>query len=203
MVWISTAPGHASNMRPLRNDIGDESSERLQLIVKRYLAGEPLAPDELPAIIYGAPHAQEKDFRFPDLFSGYGFWIVSGSAADVLRQFDLGGGGLHPVRVLKTDRQTPVKGEWFCLNFGNCTQAFSSELSKNVEPRSAGKWIVRAKLSDEDVTVGSVALNGPDVWIDPNMRDVFFLGEALGQALKKAKADKGFFLKKCRVVEGA
>lgn len=203
MVWISTAPGHASNLRPLRNDIGDESSERLQAIVKRNEAGEPLAPDELPNLIYGAPHADEKDYRFPDLFYGYGFWVVSKSAADVLRQFDLGSGGFYPVRVLRKDLQTPVEGEWFCLNFGNRKDAFSAEESRNVEPRSAGKWTVRAKFSDEDVAVGSVALKGPDIWIDPKMRSVFFLGEALGQALKTAKADKGFFLKKCRVVEGA
>ena len=45
-------------------------------------------------------------YRLPHLFYGYGYWVVSGVAADILRTFDLGRGGLYPVRVLKKDRRT-------------------------------------------------------------------------------------------------
>ena len=199
-IWISTAPGHASNMRPLRNDVAEADSERLQAIVKRREAGEPLGRDELPSAIFGAPHAQEKDFRLPDLFYGYGYWIVSSEAADVLRQFDLGRGGLYPVEVLKSDRQTAVEGEWFCLDFGNRKEALLPEQSARLKTFPVDRWAPPFVTKDGMVAVAHVATQGADIWVDPLLTDAFFLGAGLGKALKKAKADKGFFLARCRVI---
>lgn len=201
--WISTAPAHASNLRPLRNSFAKESTSLeapLREISAKIKEGLPLQPNEIPAEIFGAPDAKEKDYKLPDLFSAYGFWAVSQRAAEVIRQFDLGSGGLYPVKVLKNDRQTPVEGEWFCINFGNCKDSFIPEDSLNVAARTAGQWITRAVFSDEDVALNSLSLLGPDVWIEPKMRSAIFFSANLGTALKKAKADKGFFLKKCRVV---
>src|SRR5262245_24681542 len=101
MVWVSQAPGHGSNLRPFRNDVGERDHDRLVEIQKRSERGEPLASADFPAEIFGAPDAKEKDYRLPDLFFGYGYWIVSSAAADVLKTFDLGRGELRPVRVLE------------------------------------------------------------------------------------------------------
>jgi hypothetical protein len=46
--------------------------------------------------------------ELPDIFCAGTVWAISKAAADVLRQFDLGGGGLYPVKVFKKDQQTPV-----------------------------------------------------------------------------------------------
>jgi|1186.fasta_scaffold506511_2 hypothetical protein len=82
-------------------------------------AGEPLKAESFPAEIYGAPSATESDYRLPNIFHAGSFWVVSKAAANVLRQFDLGAGGLYPVKVFKKDRQTALGDEWFCINFGN------------------------------------------------------------------------------------
>jgi hypothetical protein len=157
-----------------------------------------------PAEIYGDPGANEADYRLADLFFAATVWVVSKAAADVLRQFDLGSGALYPVKVLKKDRQTPVGGEWFCINFGNRKEAFL--LSESVPMRETfvrngeKAWRLKSVLKDGDIAVNQAANSGPDIWIDPLVAKAFFLSDALGTALKKAKADKGFFLHKCRVL---
>lgn len=204
-VWMSTAPGHPSNLRPLLNDISETDRERFDAARASIKAGEPIAEEDFPKHIFGAPGAKDKDYNFPDLFTGYGYYVVSARAADVLRQFDLGGGGLHPVKVSKKDRQTEVPGPWFCVNFGNAKEAFLPDKSENakhgyyIRPGVKG-WLARAAMKDGDFAVSEAARNGPDIWIDLKVGDAVFLSRALGDALKKAKADKGFFMKKCRIV---
>jgi hypothetical protein len=121
-----------------------------------------------------------------------------------LRQFNLGRGALYPVNVLKNDRATKVGGEWFCINFGNRKSAFTPEHSfrfRHDYIRNGQKgWFPRLPYRDNDFALLSTALDGPDIWIDPDVGDAFFVSDALAKALKKAKADKGFFLSKCRVI---
>jgi hypothetical protein len=109
-----------------------------------------------------------------------------------------------PVKVLKKDRQTPVGGEWFCINFGNRKAAIAvpestSLRDRYIRPKEKG-WFPKATIKDGDIAVSKTACSGPDIWIDPQVGDAFFLSDGLGNALKKAKADKGFFLHKCRVL---
>jgi len=204
-VWISIAPGSGTNLRPLRHSFS-ETDQRQDAIAWGDLnaAGEPLGAECFPSEIYGASQAKESDYRLPDIFFAGSYWAVSKAAADVLQQFDLGGGGLYPVKVLKSDRQTPVAGEWFCINFGNKKEIFS--LSESVPMRETyvrngqKAWELRAVLKDGDIAVNRAANDGPDIWVDPVVACAFFLSDALGKALKKARADKGFFLHKCRVL---
>jgi hypothetical protein len=203
--WISIAPGSGTNLRPLRHSFS-ETDQRQDAIAwgNQNVAGEPLKAECFPSEIYGAPQAKESDYRLPHIFFAGSFWAVSKAAADVLRQFDLGGGGLFPVKVLKKDRQTPVGGEWFCINFSNRKAAIAvpestSLRDRYIRPKEKG-WFPKATIKDGDIAVSKTACSGPDIWIDPQVGDAFFLSDGLGNALKKAKADKGFFLHKCRVL---
>lgn len=206
-VWMSTAPGHASNLRPLRHTFSEpeEKREFASQCRKHNMAGASLGAECFPEEIFGAPNAKDKDYALPDIFFAGSYWAVSARAADVLRQFDLGSGALYSVQVTKKDRQTEVPGPWFCINFGNVKRAFLPSESKNAEdeywirPGVKG-WIARAAMKDGDFAVSKEARKGPDIWIDYDVGDAIFLSRALGDALKKAKADKGFFMKKCRVV---
>jgi hypothetical protein len=203
-VWICTAPGHASNLRPFRNDIEKIDPEKFELSRNKVKYGLPVSSDEMPNEIFGISSAEEKDYRLPDLFRGYGYWVVSAEAAEVLRQFDLGAGGLYPVKVLKNDRQTRVGGEWYCINFGNQKRAFLPDESPRfrhsyIRNGQMG-WYPRLPYKHEDFAVSRSALGGADVWVDPDVGDAFFFSDALAKALKKAKVDKGFMLGKCRVI---
>jgi hypothetical protein len=140
-------------------------------------AGDSLDQSCFPEEIFGAPDAREGHYRLPDIFFAGSFWAVSKAAADVLRQFDLGGGGLYPVKVLKKDRQTPVGGEWFCINFGNRKAAIAvpestSLRDRYIRPKEKG-WFPKATIKDGDIAVSKTACSGPDIWIDPQVGDAF------------------------------
>lgn len=199
--WISRAIGHPSNLRPFRNDVGERDHERLVEIQRMVERGERLKPEDFPKEVFGAPNARDHHYRPPHLFFGYGYWIVSLAAADVLRQFDLGNGVLNPVQVLKNDRQTPIDGEWFCLSVGNQKSALVPDLSQNIRAGPQGRYNASAILADEELALSNAAVEGPDIWIDTQLWDAVFLSEELGNALRKAKADKGFMLLKCRAAD--
>jgi len=159
-----------------------------------------MAPEDFPKVIFGAPHAVESNYHVPDLFFGYGFWLVSETAANVMRQFDLGGAQLVPVQVLKKDRQTPIGGEWLCLNFGNAKSAVIPDKSAKIRMGPQNRYNLPATVKDDDVAVSAAALEPPDIWVDPQLWDNLFVSDRLRSALRKAKADKGFMLTRCRVI---
>ena len=206
-VWISAAMGSASNMRPLRHDLYERDREGFDKdnVARRIIDGDPVDAKELPKVIFGTSSAEKNDYKLPDLFYAYGFWIVSESAANVLRQFEIGNGILNPVTVFMADRETQVGSGWQCIVFANRKSAFSAEATTRARHgyiRNGIKgWFPRLPYKDGDIAVTQAALTSPDIWVDPDVGDAVFLSDGLARALKKAKADKGFFLGKCLVVE--
>lgn len=201
VVWISTAPGHASNQRPLRHSFSETEKRQYGIDCgRRNDSGESLDSECFPSEIYGAPNAKESNYKVPNLFFAGSYWAVTKEAADVLRQFDLGGGALYPVKVFKKDRVTRIDGEFFCINFGNRKEAFLPEGSRNIEIFVRDIWQARARMADNDLALSKLTQVGPSIWIEPKVDSALFLSFELGAALKKAKTDKGFFLKKCRVI---
>lgn len=75
-IWIIRALGHGSNLRPFRNDLGERDHQRLIEIEALLERGEKPASADFPSDIFGAPDATEKDYRLPDLFKAYGYWVV-------------------------------------------------------------------------------------------------------------------------------
>ena len=61
-------------------------------------------------------------------------------------------------------------------------------------------WEPPLAMQDKDIAVSSSALDGPDLWMVPQMRDAFFVSHALAQALRVAKVSRPFKLRKCVVV---
>jgi hypothetical protein len=201
LVWVSRAMVHASNQRPFRNDVAELDHDRLIEIKQRNERGEALASDEFPKVIFGASHAEEKDYRVPHLFAAYGYWVLSEVAANVLREFDLGHAQLISVPVLKSDRKTPVGGDWFCINFANARRALVPEQSEHIRKGPQNRYNLPATTKDNQVVVSAEALQPPDIWVDPEFWAAFFVSERLGTALRRGKLDKSFFLTKCRVLD--
>jgi hypothetical protein len=44
------------------------------------------------------------------------------------------------------------------------------------------------------------ALAGPDIWVDPQIYETFFVSDGLATALKEAGVARAFELKKCKLV---
>lgn len=204
-VWLSRAMGHASNLRPMTYKLSlDEDSEARSISIRKMNEeGDPLPQDCFPAEIFGAANAEEADYKLPDLFFADSYWVVSTKAANVLIKFDLGNGSLYPVDVFKKDRQTVIGDGWFCINFGNRKSALLPEQSVGIRKRAQNRYRVVGVPKDREISVSSIsAMAGSDIWIEAQMWDGLFLSGALAQALKKSKADKGFFLSECRMIAG-
>jgi hypothetical protein len=201
IVWISRAIKHPTNQRPFQNDVAERDHARLIEIKQANERGEVLGPNDFPTVIFGAPHALERHYQVPDLFAAYGYWMVSEQAANVLRQFDLGQAQLRSVPVLKRDRQTPIGGNWFCLNFGNARPLVIPEQSEMLRPGPQNRYTFPVTLADDQLVVSAEALQPPDIWVDPQLWDNFFVSHGLREALRKAKLSQRFYLTRCRIAE--
>lgn len=206
--WICTPSIYAGYARPYANSFRDTELQKQGLEWgERNWSGEPLSAHCFPAEIFAIKATKDTVYKLPHLFSEANFWVVSDAVRDVLRNFDLGNGGLYPVKVLQVDRQTPVGGEWFCLNFGNHKNGILADQSVKMYDTyvygGTKAWMPKATMQDGDIALAAAVIGGPDIWIDPCVADAFFLSDALGRALKKAKADKAFHMHACRIIHGA
>jgi hypothetical protein len=206
-VWISLAPGHGSNIgRPFKSSFSDTNQEQGIKWGVQNSYGEPLPEPCFPKFFYGNQRATESAYRLPDLFRIGEFWITSRAAANVLEQFNMGDGALYPVEVFTGDKVTPVGSEWFCINFGNkksalrLDQSISSLNEAYIRNGGVKGWTPKPTINDGDIYLTNAANNGSDIWMDTLVGDAFFMSSSLGRALRKAKADKGFFLKACLIV---
>lgn len=138
----------------------------------------------------------------PALFMAGGFWTVSSDCAAVLRQFELGEGKLYPVKLLQHDRNTPVEGEYFCLNFGAQKTTVLTDQSPRIHKpyENYDIWEPPAAMKDKDIAISASALDGPDIWMDTQMRDAFFVSNPLALLLRAANVSRAFSLRKCIVV---
>jgi hypothetical protein len=207
--WMSVASLDAGIIKPLRSEMSFADDESLQ---KAYADaghaagnGQPIPAEFLPRTVFGwrGRHDSSKPLtgRLPHLCTS-DFWFVSSEVADVLRRFDLGGCKLHPVEVLMEDRKTPLPGSYFILEFNSWKDVFVADASPDIAMASGSKTRRRPWLStpDDAAALSRQALEGADIWWNPNILRTFFLSDRLVQALRAAKVDKPFSLRRCRIV---
>ena len=200
VVWVSRATVHPTNQRPITSEIGQNDIHRGIETSRLNQLGVPLDASHFPPEVFGAPHSRESHYQLPDLFRAGSFWVVSKAAADVLLQFDLGAGSLYPVRVFKKDRETPIGEGWFCMNFGNARTLVVPEQSGSIRLGPQGRYNLPVTTKDDEIAVSVEALEPPDIWVDPQLWDNFFVSDGLREALRKAKVSPRFYLTRCRVV---
>jgi len=200
--WVCTAPARLESVRPVRNDISEQFEDEFEFekISDKVRDGFPLEPSERPNEIFGQPYAKAKDYDFPDLFYGFGFWIVSQAIKDVLNGFDIGTGSIEPVKVLKSDRKTEVGSGWHCLVIGNRKDALVVDETKGLRDFPGGRFTVGIGPNADDVALQKSCLTGSDIWVDVKLFNSFFLSGGLGEALENAGLHKRFHMSKCKVI---
>lgn len=161
VVWISIVQTDSNRGMRMKADPvpGDEPYPKGFLA--RNEAGETLGPECFPPRLWTG--AERDHTAFPDLFQGVNGLVVSQRCADVLRQFDLGQGHLYPVQLLRRDRVTEVPLSYFYLNVGNRKTGFLADLSPCAWPVSASGWSPPPGLHDDECSVSSSVLEGPDL----------------------------------------
>jgi hypothetical protein len=111
-VWISKAPLDSRLLLPVTSDL--EEPKGLINYWKANNAAESLDPS-CPTEIWVKDDSSGDINKLPDLSLIRTSWILSQRLADVFRRFDLGKGGIEPVRAFKMDHHTPLAGQYFCL----------------------------------------------------------------------------------------
>jgi len=204
--WVTQAPSDERLMAPMWSDAeidGDKAAAELERPVKnKSRRGVPLPAADFPASVAANrdPNDPPKIYqKLPHFFTSS--WIfASKELADVLRQFDVGG-GLYPVDIYQEDRKTRVPGTYLHLNIGTAKNALLAEQSPGVgDPYGMGVLLFNAPLNDDEITLSDVALSGPDIWVDPNLSSAIFFSDRLWTAMKLAKVHTPFRAKRCRIL---
>ena len=192
LVYVSDAPTNSSLIKMVTVDgflpekEGSEEKERLLEVFRAHKDGQRVDPDNLPRTFY-ADYPDKTQGRLPHLFKANGFWCVSARCAEVLSRFDLGAGGTQPIRAFQHDRTTPIDGQYAVLNFGARKNALVAEECARIE-RPYPKhelWELPIVPKDNEIAVSPTALGGQDLWVDPRLRNGFFVSAPLADALRK------------------
>lgn len=201
-IWMTRPFGDLDASRSLTSDQLERDKAEAIACGRRNERGEPLGPECFPTEIWPKPGGKKRDSSpSADIFGGAGTWFVSGRFAGLLRQFDMGQARLHPVNYLEADRETPVKGDWFGLSFGNVKEALLPEQSTGLDETFNPKvWALDPIIHDLDVCFGQAAALGPDIWIEPALMHVLCLSGPLGDAMCEKGITKGF--KGCGMIKG-
>jgi hypothetical protein len=212
-VWVGDCFLDSSNMSKfdlnpdgegkdyLRDTDYREELERLDKLMRKHEAGGTLTEEERPR----RAHPRYKDLRIgklPHFFRVNAFIVVSADFADVLGGFDLGKGGSSKIELYQGNRTELVPGDWYFLNLGCQKQAFRPEHSSGCdhpEVWPAGLWMPRLP-KDGDIAVSASALQGCDLWTDPNLVGALFLSGRLEAALKAAKLSRNVRRARCTIV---
>ncbi|MCA9805513.1 MAG: hypothetical protein KC777_26265 [Cyanobacteria bacterium HKST-UBA02] len=195
-VWVSRIIAGIEAWRPMLFDGHHDLEDQ-----HRNMRGESLPPECFPDRMWGSKDFR-KDKKLGDLFHAGTYWMVSRAVADAMGTCDLGGGHLYPVALFGKDRVTPLEGEWFCINFGNAKpNGVLLEQSPGAlqNPWNKADWCLNASVNDDEIVISQWVLGGPDIWVDPSIREAVFMSERMALALGKAKVLKAFGLKRCRI----
>lgn len=183
-----------------------EAKEKMLDAIRKHEAGHPFPQDVVPDTLFAwrAPHDSSKPLtrKLPHLSSCGGVLVATSEAADVLRRFDLGGCKLHPIEVLMEDRRTPLPGSYFLLDFDSWKDVFLPDQSPGFPNRggASGMWMASVRAKDDAAALSAAALDGADIWWNARIWRGFFLSDRLVQALRTAKLDKPFSLRRCRIL---
>ena len=159
-----------------------------------------LVPPELfPSDLYLDEHHELYKEITRHIFT-VGFTVVSARCAAVLKDFDLGSAGLHPVRLWRADQKTRVPGEFFYFNHGNRKTGFLPDRSPKAR-KEESVWKPTPIPVNDELVFGPAALGGVDIWRDDLTYWGFLLSNRLALALKAAGVAQDWLLLRCPVIE--
>jgi hypothetical protein len=211
-VWVSTFGNTSIYIRTIMmmheragEDDTREELEKGALICDQYTAGFGVPEAEMPLRFCGM-FRDTRIRKLSDYFMASGFIIVSPRCAEVFSRFDLGTGGFYPVDIYHGDRKTRVAGDYFLLNFGCRKRTFlpadlDPSIFRSIKPSNGPRWLYAAWAEDDACTVSTAALQGPDIWVEEQLHDAFFLSDRLVRALRDAKLTRSIRLRRCRVLD--
>ena len=136
----------------------------------RHGRGEHLMNDEFPLAC--AIQNKKKFSLVGDLFWAFGFEVVRGRLAEILKEADLGPkGGLVPYTIFQEDRITKLEEEFYLLNFDCVKDTFVPDESLNVKKITEDIFFAEITVTNDDICLRSEAKIGCDIWHEKKLSD--------------------------------
>ncbi len=195
-IWASPMLVKDELFKPFKTDLLEAESKDLRETIIQNRRGVPMPAERFPKMNFW--NKPNKRRPMPGHVMRNDFIIMSSKCADVLRGFDLGKTSLYPTQIMEIDRVTPVPGSYFCIGFGETKESIIIDKS-DVRFWAEKYWA--SHFRDDGFKVRASAREGVDLWIDSQVRQPVLLSGRLVGALRKARLDKLFHLKKCVVLE--
>lgn len=170
----------------------------------RHKSGETLERTDFPEAMY--VFAENNWRRVGDLFCAGPFYAVKGRLAEVLKDFDLGKGGLIEFAIYQTDKTTRLPGPFYLLNFGAVKDSFVTSESRKLRPRRTidkdgyELWATY-DLEDGDLALTAAAFEGADLWHERKVENRLFMSGRLHDAILAAKVKVKFQFARARIIE--
>lgn len=216
-VWVSSVMGNSSitNKQGIREKYFGEDwappefkygapSKKLLDAFGRHRKGERIERTDFPEAMYVFSESHWQSVG--DLFGAGPFYAVKGKLVEVLKRFDLGDGELIEFPIYQADKKTPLPGPFYLLNFGAQKNSFLPKESRGVKPFFTLKkhgvevWDAGLRPADDDIAVTAAALEGPDLWIEPRLKDTIFMSGRLHYAIVEARIKIDFRFSSARIV---
>ena len=169
----------------------------------RHSDGETLERTDFPEALY--VFAPNNWRRVGDLFCAGPFYAVKGRLAEVLKDFDLGKGGLIEFPIYEADKTTRLPGPFYLLNFGGAKDSFvPGESRKLYSRRELAKdgdelWATY-ELEDGDIALTPAAFEGADLWHERKLQNRLFMSGRLHDAILAAGVKTRFQFARVRIV---
>lgn len=194
----------------MRSDLQENDPSLVGEGSKLHRKAKPVADEMIPSRFYlvqkfddetGDPTAPPK--RLPDFINGGGYFLVSGDAADILREFNLGHGKLVPCEVYQPDRETKIDRGWHVWTLGATKDGLAPDEGGKLREVAPNTAIYNLPPEPHKTIVAvheEKVKGGADVWIDPALFKAVFFSGPLGRRIVDAGMKSAFYLHKCKMV---
>lgn len=195
-------PGHPWE-KPYVNHMVPVYGGAIEEVTERYGAGIFVSRHEL--VEASAVYDAQCFARQKHVVRTGGVYIVDEPLAELLSQFDVGPGGVFSYPIFEADEKTLFPEKWFMLGLGAQKNTFRGDLSRNVTLLFDGKgesdslYSVPYPPCDDDYVYSREALDGADLWREPQLLHSFGFSNRLAMALVEAGYGDLFGLKSARI----
>lgn len=203
-VWYlkaATDPGTARGYMPVGYNGPDRDKvlAALSSLAWRAEIGERIDAAEFPAEYEVDRTDPSRNLNLPMWYST--LTHVRADMAEVLRRFDLGNTVLAPIRIALPDG-AGLREDFSVLSVANLKSIVDPALSAPLKI-GAKRWgpLSTSAATDDTVVAKPLALEGPDIWTDPQVATTVFVSDRLAQALKAEDWGKQVKLRRIRVVD--
>ena len=142
--------------------------------------------------------------KYSPVITLFGILAIRSDVADILKNLELGQGGLYPVNLFERDKITPIEQDYSILWIANKSGTLNIAESKSLRRARPDRDDLFRLPEWKDAKPGDVVCNadaasGIDIWRDPGVPHRVFLNGRLKHSLDEAGFASAFYLHRLAV----